>query len=102
MVMAVKDESLRMTPRELAQAFSEPGWSAKFPPILSIDQAAELLQVPKQTIYDWRSRGLLGGCCRRVGKHLRFFRDRLLMHVFNGGINPNVRGQETPAQRTPV
>ena len=54
--------------------------------MLSVDQAARLLQVPKATIYDWSSRGLLRGCGRRAGKHLRIFRDRLLTRVFNEGL----------------
>jgi hypothetical protein len=45
------------------------------------------LRIPKGTLQDWRSRGLLTGCCRKVGKHVRFFRDRLLERVFNHGIN---------------
>ena len=36
---------------------------------------------------DWRSRGMLGSCCRKVGKHLRFQRDRLIQVAFNKGIN---------------
>jgi excisionase family DNA binding protein len=87
--MANMDGSLHLTVKEVLRTFSDPRYSAKFPPVLTVDQAAELLQVPKLTIYDWRSRGLLHGCCRRVGKHLRFFRDRLLLHVFNGGLGEN-------------
>ena len=55
------------------------------PPVLTVDEAAALLRVPKQTIYDW-TRGLLKGCGRKVGKHLRLFRDRLLLKVFNEGL----------------
>jgi excisionase family DNA binding protein len=87
--MADKEGSLSLTAREVASAFEDPTWSARFPPVLTVDQAAELLQVPKQTIYDWRSRGLLQNCCRRVGKHLRFVRDRLLFLVFNQGLGNN-------------
>ena len=47
---------------------------------------ARLLQVPKATIYDWSSRGLLRGCGRKVGKHLRLFRDRLITKIFNDGL----------------
>ena len=82
-----RDERLDLTDREIASAFSDPHWAVRFPPVLSADQAAELLQIPKQTIYDWRSRGLLSGCCRKVGKHLRFFRDRLLKKVFTEGVS---------------
>ena len=85
--MADKDENLKLTARDVASAFADPTWSTQFPPVLTVDQAAGLLQVPKQTIYDWHSRGLLKGCCRRAGKHLRFFRDRLLFHIFTEGLN---------------
>jgi hypothetical protein len=37
-------------------------------------KVAALLQLPRHTIYGWQSRGLPRGCCRKVGKHLRFFR----------------------------
>jgi excisionase family DNA binding protein len=87
--MAIKDERLDLTAKELTTAFADPAWAAKFPPILSVDQAAELLQIPKQTIYDWHSRGRLKGSCRKVGKYLRFFRDRLVILVFDRGVNQN-------------
>lgn len=78
--------TLKLSKAEIDSAFQSPTWAERYPPILSIEQAAELLQVPKRTIYDWSSRGLLKGCARKVGKHLRFFRDRLLHKVFNEGI----------------
>lgn len=81
--MTNKDDHLNLTDKEILQSFADPLWSAKFPPVMSVEQAAELLQVPVATIYDWRSRGLLDGCCRKVGKHLRFLRDRLLKQIFN-------------------
>ena len=81
--MADKDAGLKLTDKEVAQSFADPIWAVKFPPVMSIEQAAELLQVPVATIYDWRSRGRLVGCCRKVGKHLRFLRDRLIQHIFN-------------------
>jgi excisionase family DNA binding protein len=87
--MANKDDSLRLTAQDVANAFTDPAWAAKFPPVLTVDQVAALLQVPKLTVYDWRSRGLLQGCSRRVGKHLRFFRDKLLLMIFNDGLNSN-------------
>lgn len=84
--MADKDGGLKLTDKEVLQSFADPTWSARFPPVLSAPQAAELLQVPVATIYDWRSRGLLTGCCRKIGKHLRFMRDRLLKLIFNEGL----------------
>ena len=84
--MSAKD-GLKLSDKEIGASFSDPLWAGNFPPILSVDQVAELLQVPKATVYDWRSRGLLKGCCRKVGRHLRFYRDRLIKLVFNEGIN---------------
>lgn len=89
--MASKDDSLRLTAQDVANAFADPLWAAKFPPVLTIGQAAELLQVPKQTLYDWNSRGLLRGCCRKTGKHLRFFRDKFLYFVFNEGLEHHAK-----------
>lgn len=80
------DANLRLTPREIAAAF-ETNAGPTVPVILTVEEAAALLRVPIATIYDWNSRGLLKGCCRKVGKHVRFFRDRLLQKVFNEGLN---------------
>ncbi len=85
--MAGKDGNLKLTAKDVAQCFIDPLWSTRYPPILTVDQVSQLLQIPRQTIYDWSSRGLLQGCGRKVGKHLRFFRDRLILHVFTDGLN---------------
>jgi excisionase family DNA binding protein len=84
--MATNDQNLRLTAREIAAACEVNGVST-IPPVLTVDEAAALLRVPKQTIYDWSARGLLKGCGRKVGKHLRLFRDRLLQRVFNEGLS---------------
>ncbi|MCA9032133.1 MAG: helix-turn-helix domain-containing protein [Planctomycetaceae bacterium] len=77
---------IKLSDDEIQAAFAAGRWAEEYPPVLTIDQVAKLLQVPKATIYDWRSRGLLEKCSHKVGKHVRFFRDRLLKHVFNEGI----------------
>lgn len=64
-------------------SFPVPGSAENYPLILTIEQASRMLQVPIGTIRDWRSRGLLGDCCNRRGKHLRFHRDRLLAWCFD-------------------
>jgi len=79
-------DSLKLTDKEIAAAFTDAVYAQRFPPILSIEQAADLLQIPVPTMYQWRSRGLLGACCRKIGKHLRFYRDRLIKKVFNEGL----------------
>ena len=80
-------DGLKLTNCELSAPFMESDWGSRFPPVMTVGQAAEMLQVPKSTIYEWSSRGMLHGCARRVGKHLRIFRERLLRHVFNEGLS---------------
>lgn len=82
---------LRLSPSECTSLFVDGDWALRFPPVLTVDQAAELLQVPKRTLYDWSSRGLLKGCSKRVGRHLRILRDRLLLTTFNRGITEDER-----------
>lgn len=77
------DESLDLSPREIAACFADPLWAQRFPPVLRIEQAAELLGLPVGTLRDWRSRGLLTKCSRKVGRRVLFFRDRLILSVFN-------------------
>lgn len=85
-VMSGRGDGLKLTPAELSAPFANSDWGTKYPPVLTVDQTADLLQVPRATVYDWSSRGMLRGCARRVGKHLRIFRDRLLNKVFNEGL----------------
>jgi hypothetical protein len=85
--MADRDAGIVLTDAEVSRAFSDPRWAEVYPPVLTVDRAAELAGVPKATVYDWSSRGLLDDCAARVGKYLRIFRDRFVKHIFNGGIN---------------
>jgi Helix-turn-helix domain len=84
--MPRKDCNLKLKSPEITAAFADPHWALEYPPVLSVEQAAALVQVPSNTIYDWSSRGLLRGCSRRVGKYLRIFRDRFIERVFNEGL----------------
>lgn len=84
--MARKDASSHLSPPEITAAFADPATAQKYPPILTTQQAADLIQVPLGTIYDWSSRGLLRGCAKRAGKHLRIFRDRFVGQIFNEGL----------------
>jgi hypothetical protein len=81
-----RETSLKLTDAEISAAFRDPQWCDRFPPVLTIEQAGDLLQMPVATLRDWRSRGLLKSCCRRTGKRVRFYRDRLLKVVFNDGL----------------
>ena len=79
--------SLQLTAKEAAALFADPFWAERYPPVLTFDQVAELLRVPKQTVYDWSSRGKLDGCKLFVGKHRRCLRDRLIQIASNGGLH---------------
>ena len=85
--MAEQPSGIELSDAEVARAFADPHWAKRFPPAINVDQAAELAGVPRATLYDWSSRGLLDDCAVRVGKRLLIFRDRFLKHIFNGGIN---------------
>lgn len=85
--MAARAATCELSAKEVAAAFSDSKWAEAFPPILSVDQAADLVQVPKATIYSWSSQGLLGSCASRAGKRLVFWRDRFVQLLFNEGIH---------------
>lgn len=78
--MAAKQPIVRKS--DIDRIFSVPELAKQYPPILTVDQAASLLQVPKDTIYEWSSRGRLTNCARKVGKHLRIVRDALIREFF--------------------
>lgn len=85
------DDKPLLNPTEIAALFQEPDAAARFPPILTVDQAAELAHVPKQTIYAWSSQGHLRGCSRKVGKHLLILRDKFIHRIFNEGLHDELQ-----------
>ncbi len=78
------------TATDVARLTADPHWRDDFPPLLTPEQCAEMVQVPVRTVYDWSSRKLLVSCSAKIGRHLRIDRDRFIQHVLNGGL----RGQE--------
>ncbi len=83
------DAHTLLTTKEVVAMFADPAEAAKFPPLLTVDEAAQLARVPKQTVYAWSSQGLLKGCSRKVGKHLRILRDKFVLKIFNEGLHAN-------------
>jgi hypothetical protein len=81
-----QDASFKLTDREIAAMFSHPVDAERFPPVMTLEEAATLLRIPAETLRDWRSRGLLTDCSRKLGKHVRFVRDRVVKKVFNDGL----------------
>lgn len=69
-----------LTPDEIARALDP----SRFPAILNPEQAAELLQLARTTLYRKVSEGCFKGAVRR-GKPLRFWRDRLVCAFLAGG-----------------
>ena len=76
-------KKMKVSKEEVGRMFTSPYWDERFPPVLTIAQAAELLQIPVSTLYQWKSQGKLVGYYQRTGKHLRFFRNRLILRIFN-------------------
>jgi excisionase family DNA binding protein len=73
---------------EITQAFAE-GSGAHFPPILTVEQVASLLQISPKTVYEWIGKGRLDGAFRKRGKHHLIWRDRVIDILFNGAEWPH-------------
>ena len=63
------DELARLFVAELA---------AKYPPVMSPKQLAELPGKSPKTVYDWMARGRLDGAYRKRGKHALIWRYKAL------------------------
>ncbi|MDB5306933.1 MAG: hypothetical protein JWO38_1135 [Gemmataceae bacterium] len=79
--MSTKKHSL--TPDKLARPFVAE-LAARFPPVLSPRQLAELLGRSPKTVYEWMARGRLDGAYRKRGKHALIWRDKALEILFTG------------------
>jgi excisionase family DNA binding protein len=71
---------LDLKPEEISAAID----SQKYPPILTPEQAAQLLQIAKTTLYRKVSEGHFKPAVRR-GNPLRFWRDRLIKEFMQLG-----------------
>jgi excisionase family DNA binding protein len=73
----------KLSKPEIQQAFAD-GPGTQFPPILTVAQLADLVQISPKTIYEWIAKGRLDGAFRKRGKHLLVWRDRAIDILFNG------------------
>lgn len=73
----------KLSKAEIQQTFAGPD-AARFGPVLTPAQLAELAQLSPKTIYEWIARGRLDGAFRKRGKHNLIWRDRALDIIFNG------------------
>ncbi len=67
---------------EIQQSFVGTHWEQIYPVVLQVEQAAQLAGVPRKTIYEWSSRGLLRHCSSRFGRRLRIDRNRFVQMLF--------------------
>lgn len=77
------DPGIKLTKKEINAAFGDEA-DGGFPAILTMQQVSAMLQVPMSTLKQWKTEGRFDGCYRRVGKRVRWFRDRVIEKYFNG------------------
>ncbi len=65
------DTGLEYPDKNIAAPFSSEQWGEQFTHILKLEQASELLSVPRDTIYGWRSRSSLGSRGGKAGNRFR-------------------------------
>ena len=70
-----------LQPDDIEKAFAQ---DPRFPAVLSVAQAAELLGRPADTIRLWIAQGKLKGAARKRGKAHFIWRDRLIKIIFDG------------------
>jgi hypothetical protein len=78
----MSSKKLNVTDEEINALFT--GEWAKYGPILTIKQLADLFQAPRKTIYFWIAQGRFDGAGCRKGKRHRFLRNRIIDIYFNG------------------
>lgn len=81
--MSRRHQKQMLTGEEISSAF-EGKWADRYPPHLTHDLAAEMLGISASTLYEWKAKGRLKGCCRQRGKHNFFWRDKLIDTIYNG------------------
>ncbi|HMO84734.1 MAG TPA: hypothetical protein PKC18_07430 [Lacipirellulaceae bacterium] len=52
--------------------------------VVSPQELAQFLSVPRWSVYQWQARGRLQGGARKRGKHLLILKERALQGIFNG------------------
>jgi len=67
---------------DIERAFAKES-GQQFRPILSAADVATLLNLSIKTIYEWVAKGHFDGAFRKRGKHLLFWRDKLIDVLFN-------------------
>jgi len=71
---------LNVTEDEINSLFTGE-WAAKYPPLLTFNEVAELFRARPKTVYQWIAQGRFDGACRKRGKRYVFLRNRV-MHIY--------------------
>jgi hypothetical protein len=71
-----------ITAEEIAAAFNAGRWRAEFPPILTPKQAGKLLGIGPSTLSLYTQMGTFDGATGMIGKHRRYWRDRIVTYLF--------------------
>ena len=80
------NSTVQLTQADVAAAF-QGVWGDRFPPVLTVEQAALLLQVSRWAIYRMVCEGRLDGTFTKVAGKLRFNREVLYRRVAKGNID---------------
>lgn len=70
------------------------GDSGGYPPVLTMQQAAQLLQISRCTLYRWFKSGKLATCSAKHGQQVRILRDKLLNWYFHDTLLAEVSAEE--------
>ncbi len=74
---------INLKPAEIARAFEADNVRFDHPVIMSPRQVARMLGLSIATIYQWTAEERFKGACRRGGKHMFYWRDRVIERLFN-------------------
>lgn len=67
----------------------------KFPPLITLSQAAEIAHVPLATAYDWSARKVFDGFKFKPGRSVLLSRDAFIEFLLKPPV-PNPGGEVTP------
>jgi hypothetical protein len=78
----VSSKSPKLTLKEIEKAFATGPFAET--PILTVERLCLLTGLKPKTIYRWKAKGVFEGTYRRRGKYILFWRDRVVVALFNG------------------
>lgn len=77
-------KGIHLKPEEIRAAFDPADLQSQFPRVMHVNDVARLLGLKRATIYEWIAKGRFNDTVHKRGKHLLFWRDRVIKEIFNG------------------